>query len=239
MGDNLDDILEIETLDQLLESDYISFKALHNLERITPKDDLPNIYSRILAHMAKQKSDIEGNMITYVANALDRRINQLKENSKDGLTGLNIRKEFDRKSEETYQEHEHEPYSIIMMDLDNFKPINDHYGHPAGDKVLKSVGSIIHDSVRDRDISGRYGGEEFIILLPKTGLKSAYQTAERLRKKISYHYFGGIIVSASFGVSSTEQYDDKPILNDLIDAADQAMYQSKNTGRNQVTKFKI
>ncbi|HZU85955.1 MAG TPA: diguanylate cyclase, partial [Anaerolineaceae bacterium] len=134
------------------------------------------------------------------------------------------------------------PLSVMLLDLDGFKRINDIYGHEAGDQVIQAVSSLCRSCVRAVDLVGRYGGEagdEFVIVLPETALPDAQQIAERLRQTMSETdilFDGGCErISASFGVASlTPDNLDTHTLQDLIHIADQAMYQAKNTGKARV-----
>jgi diguanylate cyclase (GGDEF)-like protein len=132
-----------------------------------------------------------------------------------------------------------------MMDLDHFKVVNDTYGHLVGDKVLQAIAKLCENNLRESDIIGRYGGEEFLILLPETPGNSteteandehtAKAVAERLRKMVestpTQTAQGEIPITVSLGIAElTENVDD---LDTLIDRADQALYQAKQSGRNQ------
>ncbi|HXK57677.1 MAG TPA: GGDEF domain-containing protein, partial [Gammaproteobacteria bacterium] len=132
------------------------------------------------------------------------------------------------------------PLGIIMMDLDFFKHINDSYGHLAGDEVLHSTAKCFHSGLRDGDILGRYGGEEFVALLPGADLPAVIQIAERLRQQIENLTipFGEqkITVTASFGVHSFCGNQDTS-LDELLSMADQALYQAKKSGRNRVVSL--
>jgi diguanylate cyclase (GGDEF)-like protein len=129
--------------------------------------------------------------------------------------------------------------SIIFVDIDHFKKINDTYGHAAGDAALKSASKLLKEHVREIDIVGRYGGEEIVIGLIGASSRDAGLIAENLRKKIEENSvsFEGqqIQMTASFGVSSLEMGME---LNELIDKADQALYKAKKTGRNKVVVAK-
>jgi len=126
-------------------------------------------------------------------------------------------------------------FSIIFFDLDNFKDVNDNYGHLVGDEVLESVTNIVSKANRSADIFARYGGEEFIILTPETDLNGAMTHAERLRKDIEQHVFktAGRITS-SFGVAEFDIETDST--ESILERADKALYMAKDNGRNRVEK---
>lgn len=127
-------------------------------------------------------------------------------------------------------------FSLIMMDFDHFKKVNDTYGHQAGDMVLAKAGVLINQNLRDTDHVGRYGGEEILIVLPNTDAHRALQVADRIRLDISREVFhaeggGSFTVTASLGVSA---YDGEDSLGTLLERADRALYRAKENGRNQV-----
>jgi diguanylate cyclase (GGDEF)-like protein len=129
-------------------------------------------------------------------------------------------------------------FSLIMLDIDFFKRVNDTYGHLYGDEILKEISNIIKGCLRSMDIVARYGGEEFAILLPETDLDSAIQTAERIRRAIEDHGFytterEGVRVTASQGVTCYPSSDIKK-RSDIVAKADAALYEAKESGRNCV-----
>ena len=156
---------------------------------------------------------------------------------KDGLTGANNRQYFMDLFMVEFQRAVRygTRLSVIMLDLDRFKRINDTYGHLLGDRVLIRVAEIVHANLRSFDVFGRFGGEEFTIVLPNSGLEEAVTVAERLRSEMAAASIaeGSQIIrfSASFGVAALDG-DQEPYK--LINRADMAMYQSKANGRNQV-----
>ncbi|GAP08950.1 protein containing diguanylate cyclase (GGDEF) domain [Bellilinea caldifistulae] len=125
---------------------------------------------------------------------------------------------------------------IVLMDLDHFKEINDSYGHQAGDTVLRCVGECLPKALRDEDVIGRWGGDEFVVFLPGADRPAAWQVAERLRAQVAacepLKAVPTIRVSASFGVYAA-CVDGSVGMDDLMRAADQALYRAKNNGRNQ------
>jgi diguanylate cyclase (GGDEF)-like protein len=126
------------------------------------------------------------------------------------------------------------PLAAILFDLDHFKQVNDTYGHGKGDEVLAVVGAIAQDTLRASDFVGRYGGEEFLALLPDTGHEGAVQVAEKLREAISEQHVPGINrrITASFGVAVMPDEAREP--DELVRMADRALYLAKATGRNRV-----
>ena len=133
---------------------------------------------------------------------------------------------------------EKDTVSLLMLDIDHFKKVNDSYGHLAGDETLKGVASIVQEAVRLIDVAARYGGEEFIVLLPGTGLREAREVAERIRKRVAEAVFpsGNLLVrvTVSLGVAEFDPILDSSPLS-FIERADHALYSSKQNGRNRVT----
>lgn len=156
----------------------------------------------------------------------------------DPLTNVLNRRSIGSYLEKLHQQPE-PLYSIILLDLDHFKSINDHFGHSMGDQVLVQVAKCLANHLRDQDIIGRFGGEEFILLLPSTTTAQAQNVAERCRLAISQLRFitehkQEFVISASFGISSSLSADEPHL---IISQADQALYAVKAAGRNQVRVF--
>lgn len=160
--------------------------------------------------------------------------------STDGLTGLFNYRHFKKVfAEELVRARRYEkPLAVIMLDIDDFKQFNDVYGHPVGDKVLVRVAEILGETLRDCDYVFRYGGEEFIAILPETELPAALTAAERLRQLIAddaHRYLDTQVrnrVTASIGVAVYPR--DGQTLEDLLSAADALLYVAKREGKNKV-----
>ncbi len=159
---------------------------------------------------------------------------------KDGLTGLNNRRYFDSHLKSAFDKAQvnGRPLSLLMVDIDHFKQVNDDHGHDAGDDVLREFAKRISKNVRNPDMSCRYGGEEFVLLMPDTDIQLACVVAERVRREVAAHPFiidGGtkqINITVSVGASCIDGPDDTR--EALLKRADEALYRAKHNGRNQV-----
>jgi diguanylate cyclase (GGDEF)-like protein len=166
---------------------------------------------------------------------------QMEEHSRvDGLTGTLRRQAFmDRLNEELKRAHVfHTPFSVMMVDIDHFKAVNDGHGHAAGDAVLKRLGELLKEAVYETDVVGRYGGEEFVILLPKAEPEGVRRKAESLRQRIERESiqsgFEQLKITVSVGLAHYPVHGRNG--EELIGAADKALYRAKEGGRNQVTE---
>jgi len=186
-------------------------------------------YSRIITERKKAEDDRKG---------LIKELEHLSRT--DGLTGL-----MNRRALMENLEHEVRrsirygtDLSMVLCDIDNFKEINDTYGHSTGDRALETVADVLLDMARKSDIIGRYGGDEFLLILPETTLEGSREFAERLKSTLAKTRFSSedgspIAFSLSFGVTAFEPEKDTP--DSFITRADHAMYASKREGRNRVT----
>jgi diguanylate cyclase (GGDEF)-like protein len=168
------------------------------------------------------------------------------ENITDHLIGIYNRRYLDRKIVQEIQRARRyrAPLSFLMLDIDHFKTINDHYGHPVGDQTLISLGRLLSQEVRDTDIVARYGGEEIAILAVQTPLSDARNLAERLRQAVESsimvsfedaEHRSAISITVSIGVAVLDEQITAPHV--LIERADKALYQAKEGGRNRVVVF--
>ncbi|MDT8861580.1 diguanylate cyclase [Alkalihalobacillus sp. MEB130] len=226
-NDHLTDIIR-----QKQESDYnllIHGKVKHFHIRFSP--------------VQSKKGDYIGTIMTLVD--VTERVQMQEELQKlaniDGLTQVFNRRFFLQASETSVSLlSEEEVISLIMFDIDHFKKVNDTYGHAAGDTVLTFVVNITKEFIRPTDIFGRYGGEEFVVCLPKTSEKEAMVIAQAIRLKIEESFIfaneNKINVTSSFGVSSKKKtkIEGTKMINELLLEADEALYQSKKNGRNCV-----
>ena len=160
----------------------------------------------------------------------------------DALTGLDNRRHIEERLDEQFEHSRRlgEHFSLVMCDIDKFKSVNDTYGHQAGDVVLRQCAEILRREAREIDRVGRYGGEEFVLLLPGAQVDSAVTFAERVRKAIEAHtvtFDGGTLQrTMSLGVAG---FPHPKLTNcdSLVRAADDALYVAKETGRNRVVRF--
>jgi diguanylate cyclase (GGDEF)-like protein len=175
--------------------------------------------------------------------SLQEKNRQLQElANRDGLTGLFNHRYFQEALSKDFQRalRYHESLSCVLLDIDFFKKFNDTYGHQTGDVVLKTLGGIIEDSLRDTDLAARYGGEEFALVLYHTPAPAAFMVADRLRQTVESHEFVHddlvLKVTISVGVA-TFPHPEIPDHKTLVECADKALYRAKEAGRNQVIAF--
>ena len=257
-----DDDLFIEEITSLAgrEGERVYQVLIHALTSLDLPADMSHEYWRkTLAHR-DQMSVLLGrdvSLVTALSDFLDHRdpdsytpflidaenYEQIVQQSvKDRLTGLNNRAYFDQVFEQqlSLAQRYNTDLSLLFLDLDNFKDINDRYGHQTGDYVLQSVATLIEKEKRDSDIAIRYGGEEFILLMPHTGSINGLILAERIRKLVSRtvinHNDHAISITISGGLASYPK--DGDISSDILAVADQALYQSKGAGKNLISIFK-
>lgn len=193
-----------------------------------------------------KKEDLEEIMIDFVDIRLEAMEHE-KEKFLDSLTQIGNRRFMENEIPKilSLQKREEQDSSLIMLDIDHFKNINDQFGHDMGDKVLKDIVEIIKNNLRDSDFVFRYGGEEFTIYLPDTNMQVAQKVAENIRKKVQEAQIlertisSGYICTSELEEWKKEQkdIDMKEIMDILIKKADQALYYSKEHGRNQATSY--
>ena len=207
---------------------------------ITKPIDFPELEARIrsMLRIKKLQEDLKDREAALrEANAKLTLMSQV-----DGLTGLDNRRHIEEQLDEMFAHSErlNEPLSVCMCDLDKFKSVNDTYGHQAGDAVLRQFADILREEAREIDRVGRYGGEEFMLLLPGTVLDAAVHFAERVRKAVEEHTFtyatGTLRRTVSIGVAGWP-HPRVRTAEKLVCAADDALYVAKETGRNRVVRF--
>lgn len=193
-------------------------------------DDLERLSGTVL-QLNEELAEVERELVRK-----NRQLELLSQT--DPLTGLANRRELERRLQ---LEHERcqrleRPLSVIMVDIDLFKRVNDTHGHAIGDEVLQHVAELLELNRRHYDMVARYGGEEFVVLLPETPLETAAAVAERIRVHLAEAQIQPLSqsVTASFGVAEMRQ--DQPD-NTLLARADQALYRAKHGGRNRVVKL--
>ena len=155
----------------------------------------------------------------------------------DGLTGISNRQSVEKSLQIEFERSKryNSPLSLILLDVDHFKDVNDTYGHQKGDEILIAFASLLKKACRANDIAARYGGEEFVMVLPQSNAQGAFKIAERVREEMMKISFTGnesnFAVTVSCGVAEFNK--DYESINKLIAAADQALYKAKNGGRNK------
>jgi diguanylate cyclase (GGDEF)-like protein len=157
----------------------------------------------------------------------------------DGLTGLLNHRAFHHRIKQEYERYRRYDscLSLIVADFDDLKAFNDTYGHPVGDEVLRKIGDILRETSRESDVLARYGGDEFVILLPQTNSKNARNMAERIRQKVEIHLFTihdlQVKSTMSFGVATVPENGINSS-QDLLESADRALYEAKRSGKNRI-----
>jgi len=217
------DIYEVEYRIKNKEGDYLWY---YDRGKVTKRDEegRPILVSGIVFDISKNKA-LEQKLLEA-----NEKLNEMV--ITDELTGAYNRRFLNNKLKEEIERSERteEPFSLIMFDIDHFKRINDVFGHDCGDVVLKSISKIVKERIRKIDNFCRWGGEEFVILIPNTEKNSAFLLAEELRKIIACNKMEGIdSVTASFGVASYSVGDNS---DSIIKRADDLMYLAKIQGRN-------
>ena len=200
---------------------------------------------RAAAESEARYAELEQRMLSLQRENLDLivRNRTLSEvSSRDSLTGLYNRWFVMEKidSELNRSLRHGSPMSLLMLDVDHFKRVNDTWGHTVGDQVLQAIGQLLRDSCRVYDVPGRYGGEEFCIVLPETHTGNTTAVAERIRRRLESTTLpcgdDSITVTASIGIAGMNEAGEGEMLSPagLIERADQALYRAKHRGRNRV-----
>lgn len=214
----------------------MSGKSWHGELHKINKDGSPFWTETLIYPMVNDIGNREG-FIAIDQDITDKkRIEELS--VKDKLTGIYNRIKLDEVLHTEFLRYSRSktPFSVIMFDIDFFKKVNDTYGHLVGDEVLKKMSWLVGSSVRENDIFGRWGGEEFLIICPDTDAKGASTLAEKLRRKIELYEFPEVErVTCSFGVAEIESLG----ADNIVKNADDALYRSKQTGRNKVETHKL
>lgn len=194
---------------------------------VTKPFNKPELAARVKNHL----------MLRYAFNELKTALVEMERLAKtDGLTGLlNRRSLFEIAAQEFARAQRYNrSLSVLMLDIDHFKRVNDIYGHHVGDIVIQTVASILNGTLRETDSLGRYGGEEFAVILPETTLEQASEVAERIRCQVCERSisddFKDLQVTVSLGISTLRT--GMKTIDGMLQQADQALYQAKSNGRN-------
>lgn len=218
---------------------------------VYPEDKAKMLWGKIISHKEKIELKLGRNVgllvaaLDYLTNISgdltspkiieDHRIEEVAlMATRDHLTGLYLRSVFDFSIERLYREHKRygKMLSLLMIDVDDFKMVNDDFGHQAGDTVLEDLGKIVLDTIRDADLAARYGGEEISIILPETPKETAIIIAERLRNNVQKYFRSEPTITISIGVSTNIDSIISGI--EMIRYADKALYAAKSKGKNRV-----
>jgi len=227
------------------------YEQSEKIEQITRLDDIKKVKQALINEIenirktVRDKQDRDSKQLKILSkqvNTLNLELKKAKVDSvTDGLTGIYNRKAFDRYINDRVRQNTaaRNEFAILMVDIDNFKEINDAYGHPVGDRVLLAVAHKCRNLIRHEDFIARYGGEEFVIVLPYASLRNAIKKANLICKAISDTRYsledakaGHVLsITVSIGIST---YQERDTAKTLIERADQALYIAKRTGKNRV-----
>ncbi len=191
------------------------------------------LFPAYLEKRIKEKEE-EFDRLKIRENAQSKRKVPVNHIKKDALTGALSKDAFNEIIGIKIMEAKHvgQPLSMVIFDIDFFKKINDNHGHIVGDKVLKEIAEVVHQNIRTSEYFVRWGGEEFIILLPGTDIHGAKMVAEKIRRVVENNEFSDVgRVTCSFGVTQLLKDD---TITSFIERADEALYEAKRGGRNQV-----
>ena len=231
--------------------DYFGMKRVSDMPRKQLKlykyvDESLTSYDMLFERVNSKEEYVTINKDTFILKAtkiedthnlftLTKVTNLSNEMQRDSLTGAYKKYFFNKQLQKTILEKK--DAVVVVIDIDNFKRINDTYGHQAGDTVLKEFSTLIQNNVRGEDIFARWGGEEFLLLLQHTTLENAMKKIERIRTMLETHAFSHVgQMTASFGVAWKEESDD---LHSLLQRADKALYEAKKLGKNKVVFKKV
>jgi diguanylate cyclase len=220
-------------------------------EEITLLDDIKRIKSELVREVDKMRAMVreKENLDQRTLDALSSQVDVLKKEldkarhtaNTDGLTGVNNRKALDDHLQRLVERNTvtTTPFSLMMMDLDDFKKLNDTYGHTVGDRMLLAFAQKCRAAVRSDDFLARYGGEEFILILPGASLRNATKKAKQVCRAVAAAKYAAddspradvVAITVSIGVSAYRKGD---TVKSLVDRADQCLYKAKASGKNQV-----
>jgi diguanylate cyclase len=227
------------------------YEQSKQIEATTMLDDIKTMKKNLKREVAsiqatvRKKEERDREQMDALSKQVSRLNVELKEVKTkamtDGLTKAYNREAFDSYIRKIVDRNmiKQSPFSLLMLDIDDFKKINDAYGHQIGDRVLVALVKKCTEFIRDEDFLARYGGEEFVIVLPGASLRNALKKAQRLRKAIAGTRYTtdkekggkGLSITVSIGASS---FSKKDSVSTVIDRSDQALYQAKRTGKNRV-----
>lgn len=220
------EVYEVEYRIQTKDGDY---KWYYDIGKVTRRDEenKPLFVSGIVFNITEKK-----NMELIIRNQNEKLLEAV---NLDHLTKTLNRKALYEKLESEIHivDKSQSKLSIVMIDIDKFKRVNDNYGHQVGDSVIKKIAEIIKNSLPEESFVGRYGGEEYLVIIPGRDKEQAYIVAENIRKNIEdTEFIYGIKITVSGGVS---EYDNKQSLDVLVYESDKNLYKAKNSGRNKIT----
>lgn len=254
-SDRMDSLVSGQELDEVVKAQVKSIES--SVQSVHEIDQLKHIISKRLEEIGEHLESFRVNelsrnelaekriqtlnerlqMMEQETTELRRRIRKEREQAlRDGLTGIYNRLAYDERVDEEYSRWKRfrEPVSLVLLDIDYFKKINDSYGHLAGDKALKTIANVIKRKIRETDFFARYGGEEFVIIMPGANADDAHSVADKLRNEVKhcgFHYRDERVeISFSAGIAAFQKEE---TVVQTLERADQALYKAKQAGRDQ------
>lgn len=248
------------TISPMVQKGILAAKAKITVGAICSQSDVPesslasahltlpdNIGAIAIYFKAGQDKTFSESLLVSVTACFSQTIRNAQEHGKmkdlamrDGLTELSNRRIFDETLAQKVKYPDMHPVSLLIIDLDNFKQVNDTFGHQAGDQVLKTVAKILKESCRGQDLVARFGGEEFAIILSQTKAVTAHAIAQRIRNRLAKTVFTfddrPLLMTASIGLATCHEGSSIFTAN-LVKQADRALYQAKRTGKNKVCVY--
>ncbi|GEM47661.1 tetratricopeptide repeat-containing diguanylate cyclase [Deinococcus cellulosilyticus] len=208
------------------------------MERMQHEAELERIRSAELEQLVMERMEEVQALLEKKRHLEEANLRMRELSEKDGLTGVYNRRYLNENCEKVFasMRQQDQEFSVLIMDIDNFKSINDRFSHQIGDVVLKTLASLLQQALRTSDTIARYGGEEFVVVMPHTGIHNAKMVAERIRTTVANHPWSQVYedlkVTLSLGVANNLNVDSA---EHMIHVADEALYHSKRTGKNRVT----
>lgn len=231
---SVSEALDLESLKRAIQSRVVILR--NHMDKFIEAEEQRHQQSNMIIERLQDRVE---NMESETETLKEEVRKKQEEATRDALTGVANRLAYNERiaSEIARNKRYQTPLTILVWDIDKFKSINDTYGHAAGDKVLKAIAKVLSSSIRETDFIARFGGEEFVVLMPETSIDAAESVANKLRQTIEsceFHFKDQrVVITASCGIAEIKHNESE---EQLFERADSALYQAKETGRNKCVK---